>query len=443
MTTPPASTTADADAVARAYTRLSDFLRARGERDGARDALERAVTERADDPQRHFALAHFLERCNLVDAAGVAAAEGLRLAPRHPELSLVMARVDRRRGRLADALSTLERIDVPGLPSRVARAITFERGHVRDGLEDVDGAWADYVAGNALAAAEVRALRIDPERFLARAFPDPDEWAPSAAAGPDAGGQPVFLVGFPRSGTTLIEQILDSHPDIHTLSEIPAVQALHDDVAARADGQTVLDVSPVDAERLRAQYWHTIGGGPGMSTARVVIDKLPLNIVHLPLIHRVFPGARILFAQRHPLDVCLSCFTQDFELNAAMANFTSLEATAQLYARVMAIWQTYATRCAPQVHVIRYERLVTDFESEVRMALDFLGVGWHDGVRDFAAHARARGEIQTPSYHQVVQPLHDRSIGRWRPYARHLAGVRDRLVPIAESFGYTDAWSGA
>ncbi len=251
----------------------------------------------------------------------------------------------------------------------------------------------------------------------------------------------MFLVGFPRSGTTLLDTILNSHRAIHVVEERPAVRNMRNALerlpGGYPDGLAALD--PADLAALRQIYFAELDRHlEPQDRSAVVVDKLPLNIIEAGLIQRIFPQARFLFAQRHPCDCVLSCFMQNFEVNDAMANFLDLGDAAVLYDKVMTLWQQYRTVLPLAVHTVRYESLVEGFEETLTPLLAFLGVGWDDGVRRYAETASRRGIINTPSYDQVTQPLYTRSLGRWQRYAEQMAPVLPILLPWARRFGYDD-----
>jgi len=166
-----------------------------------------------------------------------------------------------------------------------------------------------------------------------------------------------------------------------------------------------------------------------------------MGTVDVGLILRVFPAARFIVAVRHPCDVCLSCFMQDFKMNDVTANFVTLEETAFLYAEVMGLWQHYVRVLPHAYHVVRYEDVVDDFRTETRRLLQFLDLDWDDAVLDYAEHARRRGMITTASYHQVIEPIYRRARYRWRRYARQLEPAIRVLRPHIEYFGYADETS--
>ena len=243
---------------------------------------------------------------------------------------------------------------------------------------------------------------------------------------------PVFLVGFPRSGTTLLDTLLMGHPDIHVLEEVPLLQR-----AAESLGDFALlpGMDAAGVARLRALYFEALDAHsppPG----KTVVDKLPLNLLGAPLIHRLFPDAKFIFVERQPCDIVLSCFMQKFDLNPAMANFLDLGTAAQLYDLVMTFW-TRARELLPlDVHDMRYEDLVADPEERMRALIAFLGLDWDKALLDHRTTAAARGLIATPSYHQVAQPIYGRAAGRWERYRAQLEPVLPILAPWCEKMGY-------
>jgi hypothetical protein len=134
----------------------------------------------------------------------------------------------------------------------------------------------------------------------------------------------------------------------------------------------------------------------------------------------------------------LSNFMQAYKINDAMANFFTLKDAAHCYAQVMGLWQHCVAALPMRFHMVRYESLVADLESEVRVLLDFLGVGWDAAVLEHAEHARARGVINTPSYQSVTEPLYQRAKYRWKRYEKEIAPHLGALQPFIEAFGYAE-----
>ena len=170
----------------------------------------------------------------------------------------------------------------------------------------------------------------------------------------------------------------------------------------------------------------------------LVVDKHPMNMLRLAVLHALFPKSKVIFAQRHPCDVVLSGYMQSFRLNHAMASFLDLADAADLYDASMTMW-TRSREAVPQpVHTVVYERLVADPGAELRPAVEFLGLNWSDDLLDHQTTAKSRGLITTASFDQVVEPLNSAPSGRWRRYRKHLEPVLPVLLPWAERLGYTD-----
>jgi hypothetical protein len=244
---------------------------------------------------------------------------------------------------------------------------------------------------------------------------------------------PAFLVGFPRSGTTLLDTFLAGHPRSRVLEEIPVVNASQRVLGDVAD---LPDRSIADLDRARVAYYGALAAHTEVASGDLVIDKLPLNILALPFIRGMFPNAPIVFAQRHPCDAVLSAFMQGFALNDSMASFLDLETAAQYYDAVMSVWSRCRDLLSLHTHTLVYEQLVADPEGALRPLIAFLGLDWRDELLDHRATAKARDDIGTPSYNQITQPLSRMASGRWRKYENQLRPVLPTLLPWAKQLGY-------
>jgi tetratricopeptide (TPR) repeat protein len=252
---------------------------------------------------------------------------------------------------------------------------------------------------------------------------------------PPERGSPAFLVGFPRSGPTLLDTFLMGHPDSIVLEEVPLLTAAQQ---ALGDGPDLPDRSPAELEKARDAYFAAMDAHVPEGFGGLVIDKFPLNMLAPRFIHTLFPDAKLIFAQRHPCDCVLSCFMQAFALNDSMASFLEIDSAANFYDAAMSLW-TRCTEILPlQVHRIVYEDLVAQPEASLKPLVDFLGLGWRDELLDHRSTAKARGTINTPSYAQVTQPLTRRPSGRWKRYREQLEPVLPVLLPWAERLGYRD-----
>lgn len=253
---------------------------------------------------------------------------------------------------------------------------------------------------------------------------------------PDGAAVMVQMVGFPRSGTTLLENVLAAHPQIETFEEIPALTAAIDRIERVLLGK--LPPEPPEATFIaaRARYFEEVAALRRKPDASVLVDKMPIRSADAAFISKLFPEWRYVFSIRHPYDVVLSCFKQRFTPNAAMENFRSIDGAARLYDLAMTEWFKQHTMDDPDVHYVRYDDLVTKFEPVTRATLDFLGVEWNDSVRDFSKSAEQRA-AKTPSYQKVRQGL---SIGvqtQWRNYRFAFESAATKpLAKWAEFFGY-------
>jgi hypothetical protein len=257
-------------------------------------------------------------------------------------------------------------------------------------------------------------------------------WTPLALEGePPA---PIFLVGFPRSGTTLLDTLLMNMPSLHVLEEMPVLGQVD---RALGDEARLATLGGEEANRLRALYFESLEAlAPPPRPGLTIVDKHPLRMARLPVAARLFPDAKVIFVERHPCDVVLSCFMANFQLNHAMRSFTSLDEAARTYDLVSEAWTRAEALLPLRVHRIRYERMVADLESEMRPLLDFLELPWSDSVLDNVGAAAERGHVRTASYAQVTEPIYTRAAGRWQRYRRQLEPVLPLLAPWAERMGY-------
>lgn len=259
----------------------------------------------------------------------------------------------------------------------------------------------------------------------------------------DAPTQParrhVFLLGFYRSGTTLLEQVLESHPDVTTLEERDFLAEAGERYLTTREGfDRLAQIDGPELERARLDYWDRVRTHGIACEGKMFVDKHPMNTAKLPLIRKLFPAARILFAIRDPRDVVLSCFRRHFEINGVMHEFLTLEGTAKLYDRVMDFAQVCRQKIPFEVFDHRYEDLVSDFEGQIRSVCDFLGLDFRESMMNFAATASGL-DIRSPSAQQVRRGLYTESVAHWFRYEAELAPVLPTLARWAERFHYPAA----
>lgn len=430
-------------------------------------------------PQAHHAKAQSLEAIGEEDAAIRHYQRAAALHPRYAEPLASLALLAAGRGDLdmaaswaararalepdqplaglAEAMVAIARRDHPAAEARLKALLAGRAldpadrptawallGDALDAQDRTGEAFAAYGRGKAEAAAHhagrFAALGVEGEidfvRRLTSELPATAVAAAQPPAAPDGPRAHVFLLGFPRSGTTLLEQVLVSHPEVETLDERDCLAEAERALLRPPGGLARLAaMSEAELQPWRDGYWRWAALTGRRPAGKVFIDKLPLHSIRLPLIARLFPEAKILFALRDPRDVVLSCFRRSFRVNAAMYEFVSLDGAARFYDAVMAFSALCRERLALDLTEARYEALVGDFDGEVGRLCAFVGLDWDPAMRDFAEAARKR-VIRTPSAAQVRRGLYSTGREQWRRYAEEMATVAPVLAPWVTRFGY-------
>jgi tetratricopeptide (TPR) repeat protein len=420
----------------------------------ARRAYERAIEIEPDHGQALANLATLAARRGAFAEAGELAERALARLPGLPTAETALAAAELGQKNAEAALARLDRLlarpDVGPLDRAVAEG---QRGDALDTLGDTVAAFAAYTGSNDI----LRALYAP--RFAAPGEPTvsnmlewlidyfkatpPWVWAPRAGAqGADGGGggggeaQHVFLLGFVRSGTTLAEQVLAAHPDVVALEER---ETLHAALSSFLRDRTHLDRLPAldDAalEPYRESYWDVVRRYGVDPRGKVFLDKNPFNTAKLPLIARLFPKAKILFAVRDPRDVVFSAFRRRFGANGSTFEYLTLEGAARAYDLTMSL----AELCRPILkfdeHRLVYERLVEDFDGEMRKVCAFIGLDWTPAMADFTGRARG-GSVAAITSAQVSRSLYREGMGQWRRYAAQMTPVQHVLEPWVRKLGY-------
>ncbi len=314
-----------------------------------------------------------------------------------------------------------------------------------DALKRYEEAWDTLVQAHASQLELLRltspdhARRRAPPLFITHYSCDPADvrsWDETAA--PTMQESPVFIVAFPRSGTTLLEQTLDAHPLLQAMDEQPYLQHTIDHLMDKGIDYPagLARASAKLLQETRARYWKEIRERVDLKPGQRLIDKNPLNLLRLPVIRRLFPNAHIVVAIRHPCDVVMSCFMQHFRALEFVILCKDLPTLADGYRRSFDFWYRQAELLKPQAYEVRYETFVSDFETQVRALGEFLQLPWADAMLAPGENARAKGYISTPSYEQVVQPINTKAVGRWRPYAQHFEPVMPVLRPYLDRWRY-------
>jgi tetratricopeptide (TPR) repeat protein len=442
----------------REWLPLDDYLQSQlaeahlrqGDVDVAVELLEDLMSRLPEDRAVRLRLASLSERVNRLDAAEalldsvVASGDGSGTDSREVcEIAHQRAQLAERRRDYTGALAWLE---AAGPRSDHDCAHWFELARLHDKRADPASAMAALGKAHALQVGEIKA--VHPHWFEPGAQPlliqnervpadDYAQWP--VLQSPDASQSPVFVVGFPRSGTTLLEQMLDAHPRLQSMDERPFFNHL----ATLLNNTTGFDI-PRDLGRLNQRDCDELRKGyltlacskvPRRWDARLV-DKNPMNMLWLPMIHRLFPEAKFIFALRHPCDVLLSNYMQNFMATSLGAACENLETLATAYVESMRQWLYHLDLFKPDVFISRYEELIEDPAAQTRRIAAFLELEDAEAMLHYDQRAREKGYIATPSYTQVIEPINRKGIGRWQRYREYFEPVLPILQPMLDHWGY-------
>jgi tetratricopeptide (TPR) repeat protein len=395
-------------------------------------------------------LADLYERLRRLPEAAELVERALTKEPGCPAARLVHARLERLSGRWETAEKELRDL----LAKPIADAWThgqslYELGNVLDREEKYDEAMAAFLEAKSLLCpkpdphpAKIEALNAAMKSIESQISAEMvRRWVENGPALAPA-RRVAVLCGYQRSGTTLLEQVLDGHPDIVSAEETnvfleDGLGLLQRNLPRDTPVVPLLDAATVPAlQAARAGYFRFLELAHGSPfTGRMVIDKNPVLTSHLAAFVRVLPEARLLVALRDPRDVVLSSFMLPQRQKAAKEASLSLAAYVENYIGVMRHWRALAPLMPVPWLEVRYEDMVADLEPVARKALDFLGVPWDDRVLAF--HETARKKIvRSPTYADVTQPVYQRARGRWRHYQKYLEPYLAKLEPFVKAFGY-------
>jgi Flp pilus assembly protein TadD len=414
----------------------------------AEPAVRQAVAEAGSDPQPLLTLIQLLERTNRL-------AEAIRLLPQliaHPaahtlgtELTLMRAQLAQRGSEHETARTLFAELLADCKEPHLAHLLQFPLAKSLDALERHGEAVETLHAAH---RSQINLLRMTAPVLIARGAPnmfitrfgcDPEDiaaWDDSVP--PPLEASPVFIVAFPRSGTTLLELTLDSHPQLVSMDEQPFIQNALDDMVA--EGVSYPErLSGLSAEQLngvRAKYWERVRRKVTLQPGQRLVDKNPLNILRLPVIRRLFPKAPVILAIRHPCDVILSCYMQHFRAPDFAILCSDFQALAVGFRRTFDFWYEQKELLEPRSMELRYETFTRLFQEQIREILEFLELPWNDAVLRPQETARDKKFISTPSYSQVIQPVSSKAVGRWHSYEKDLSKVLPIIEPYLERWGY-------
>lgn len=420
--------------------------------DDARQCFERAVTTDPNLVDAHINLAVWFEKERRLDEAWECVEACRARHPQDDQVRYFRAFLLHRKKRNAEAEVELRDLikSGPRYPY-----VKYASRHLLGVVLDQLGQYDEAMRWLCEAKAQVRTItntslleqsydEADRRRreLLAQMTPDSiRQWRAKAPATQER-YEVAFLGGHPRSGTTLLEQILDAHPEVLAFDEPAAfTQEISNHlVLPQAPGLALRTLNELPAPRqadMRQRYIKSLlREVPGTPSARMLLDKNPSPTMSLNVWLRVFPELKVIIALRDPRDVTISCFFLNIMLNATNVNFLSLERTAKHYADLMDVWLRLRDLGGFDWIETRYENVVANLEPEGRKVTEFLGLSWHPDQARYHETAR-RKVLYAPTYHDVTQPVYTRAVGRWERYATALEPIQAKLAPYCRAFGYT------
>ncbi len=401
-------------------------------------------------PETFARLAELYERLHRKEDAAAMVDRALRMNGSCALAWLIRAKLDRQENRLVEAEQSLRHVLLSTDRNIRVRGY-YELGANLDRQGRYDEAMNAFIEAKTLLRPDAPPLLAQSQLVAANLDRMQNDisaemlqrWFDSGRAELQPFHRLAFLGGFARSGTTLLEQVLDSHPDIVSAEETDIFQTdayapLRRSLGAPVPILSGLEMAQTDAlRRSRENYFRSMGLHFGKPVGnRLLIDKNPTLQALIPVIVRIFPEIKLLIAIRDPRDVCLSCFMQPhLPLSNSSVTFLNLEDTVKTYVRVMEIWRTLRPILKNPFLEVRYEDMVDDLESVARRSLDFLEVPWDARVLGFDEHARKK-LVRSPTYSDVTQKVYKRARGRWRNYEKYLAPHLEKLEPFVKGFGY-------
>lgn len=389
-------------------------------------------------------LAAIYERTNKLGELKKLIESGLAKSPFHPVLRYNLAILLRREKKYAAALEVLDKLTKEKITDFLRKNVEFEMATILDKCKRYEEAYRHSKEANAINARldkKPEAGSIPYRTWLDNVYGYfSKQWLEQK---PVSRHQPhpelVFIFSFPRSGTTLIDTILDSHDKFQVIEEKPFLENLFNKL--EKEGYRYPDNYENLPDELVAElqsiYFNTVDKYIARKPGTILVDKNPLLTPYIPFYYRIFPSAKYIFAARHPLDVCLSCQMFNFRPHTALADYIEVEEIARDYARVLKLWKLIKQYVPLDAYEIRYEDIVDDMDGETRKLLAFLGYQWSEKIKSFGKHAARHRQIIMPNHDRIVEGLYKDSKYRWKNYSAQVAAAIPHLSEALEYFGYT------
>jgi len=421
---------------AEMYSQLGNIYTEMARSDEAREMFEKALVIDPECNEALLGLGHLCMESGDMDKAEALFRQALVLKADNLPARFHLAQV--RKVKAGDenlaALEAAERAardPAHPLPAKKSITLHFALGKCYDDTKQYDKAFPHFLEGCRLKRATYDYDADEVTKHfdsIMRIF-SPDTIERLRGAG-DPSSVPIFVLGMPRSGTTLTEQILASHPDVYGAGELPDLLAIAQrPVNGAASPENILILDPAQLTSWGADY--VAGLRRRAPEAKHITDKMPANFFAVGLIHLMLPNAKVIHVNRNPVDTCLSCFTRLFSRKQNQTyDLAELGRYYVDYVRLMNHWRTVLP--AGAFLDVQYEEIVADQEAQARRMLDYCGLEWNDACLDFHKHKRA---IRTASVTQVRQPIYKTSVERWRHYEMHLGPLLDALGDLVPGRG--------
>lgn len=427
---------------------LGSIYSLEGDWETAQEYYKTAINHHPDSTTAHYHLCELYEISNQEALLHEALEETkTRFGEIPVNIKFHEAKLSFREERYSDCKEFLENLDLNQLGRALHVGKYYElAGKCYDKLNMFNEAYSSFKKMNTIAQSSDEFKRANPREYLTRkenqfsSCKEIDQEFKSmpktnTTADKNLGSNLVFLIGFPRSGTTLLDTMLRSHTEISVLEEREMIQEIVQ-FHGITTGQEILKLTAAQLSVMRSMYFKIAKKHVDTDSCSILVDKLPLNILEIPLIHRMFPLAKFIIAHRHPMDSILSCWMQNFRLNSPMAVMTDLSWISEYYDLCFRSLEWAKETLNISFIDIKYEKLLDDNEAILKEIMTFLSLDWESSMLDYTDTAKKRRRIRTPSYSQVIKPLYMDAKYRWVRYADLISNQCNTAQHWVEKLNY-------
>ncbi len=430
------------------YSKMGDCYSKLMDNDIAVECYIKSMQSKPDYVNTYAPAVSFMERVGRLKDAEKLVDNALKLVPKSSDLHFLKGKIYLKGKDYKRAEKHYAKAVNFGLFERSAHIVLAEYSSVKEKLGKYDEAMGLAVQAQKFASQTKDALNahtspLQNTKIIEQSMgwfskKDIKGWEKADYTGKKA---PVFLVGFPRSGTTLMEQILFAHHNLTVTDEVqvlPAKMVYINKVFGREIQypQDYATITHEEIQKWRDEYFAAMQRTlPHIDHSLRIVDKNPMSFIYMGAIKRFFPESPMLMMIRDPRDVCLSCFFQTFAPNSDTVHFYDLKETATYYAKAMDLYFKFRDTMSMDILEVKYEDMIDDFENHARNIIKFIGEEWDDNVLTYYEQKNSRF-IKTPSYEAVKQPVNNKAVGRWQKYEKYFKEITPILQPYLKEFGY-------